>query len=198
MSQNPVIIPLKFGEVYFQDIIKLEDGQLRKITSESIKKTQEQWLDKDTPGVKIDLSQDQKKAVLAFKNEVVEGMSAEELITNDIIEVIPHSKKRINYRLEGQDSDKPLTQETLVRLAQAIIDCTEVKNAQWKGRPNLTYTLVSSYNNKLIEISLLFTDAVVIITVTTPKNGPAKKDPGFTIRDLIQSKKQSKSSLYRK
>lgn len=193
-EKKPVIIPLKSGQVHFKDIIELDDGQLSKIVQESVKKTKKQWSVAEN-GVPVPLTSEQISDVLDFKNEVVSGLTAEDMIDDDILDVLPHAKKRINYRLEGHDPDTPLNRKKLVKLAQSIIDATEVKGAQWKGRNNLSYRFLSTYNNKSIEIALAFTDAVVIITIIVPKGGPSKKDPGFSIRELIASKTKKSSPM---
>lgn len=193
-QENPVIIPLKSGEVHFQDIIELDEGQLKKIKSVSLTKTQRQWMHKDTKGVEIPLTSEQRQSVLDFKNQVVEGLSAEQLIEGDFIEVPSHAVKRVNYRLEDQDPDDILTSKQLVKLAQAVIDSAEVKNAQWKGRGNLSYKFISRYDDKSIEMSLVFEDAILIITIIVPRGGPAKKDPGFSLRDLARTTRKSKKS----
>nr|WP_154960484.1 hypothetical protein [Paenibacillus xylanexedens] len=192
-GEKPVIIPLKNGEtVIFEDIIKLEDTQIQELSKLSFNRTKQEWRAAEK-GVTIHLTTDQKTSILNFKNELIFNFTASEMIEEDIISVLPHAQKRINYRLEGHDSDTPLNYETLIKLAQAIIDADQVKKAQWKASRSLTYTFLSTYNKKSIEISLTFRSAIVIVTIIVPKGGPSKKDPGFTVRDIIEYKKNKQS-----
>ncbi|MEK4366424.1 hypothetical protein MKX68_28625 [Paenibacillus sp. FSL M8-0212] len=198
-KKNPVI-PLKRGQVYFQDIIELEEGQLSKIATKSVTRTQKEWLHKDTNGLKVVLTPAQKQAVLDFKNQVVEDVTAEELIKEDYIRFPPHAVKRLNYRLHNQHPDDIPTPEELIRLAQAVIDSAEVKDAQWKGRGNLSYKFLSTYDGKAIEMSLVFTDAVLVITIVVPREGPSKKEFGFNLGEMVSHRRyeQRKSSPFRK
>lgn len=198
-KKNPVIIPLKSGQVHFQDIIELEDGQLSKITEKSISLTQGQWMHHDTKGLKVVLTQAQKDAVMDFKNQVVEDLTAEQLIKEDFIRFPRHGIKRLNYRLQNQDPDEIPTEDELVKLAQAVIDSAEVKDAQWKGRGNLSYKFLSTYEGQAVEMSLVFADAVLVITIIVP-NSPAKKDFGFNLGQTVKISryKQRKSSPFRK
>ncbi|MEK4277592.1 hypothetical protein [Paenibacillus sp. FSL R7-0026] len=191
-QKNPAIIPLKRGQVHFQDIIKLEEGQLSKIVAISVTRTQKEWLHKDTNGLKVILTPEQKRAVLDFKNKVVEDVTAKQLIEEDYLRFPPHAIKRLNYRLHNQHPDDIPTSEELIRLAQAVIDSAEVKDAQWKGRGNLSYQFLSTYDAKVILMSLVFTDAVLVITIVVPKEGPPKKEFGFNLGEIMTYRRHEK------
>ncbi|MDQ1236754.1 hypothetical protein QE450_004252 [Paenibacillus sp. SORGH_AS306] len=191
-QKNQIIIPLKNENIIFNDVISLERGQLNSIVVSSIEKTGKEWR-KQEKGINILLTPDQKKNILDFKNRVVAGLTAQELSENDYLDVQPHAKKRINYRLENHDPDVPLTKEILIKLAQAIIDAPKVLKAEWKGRPNLSYTFQSVYDNKSVKIALAFTDAIIVITVISSERG-LKKDYGFSVKDIIRFKTKKRSS----
>ena len=191
-QKNKVIIPLKNENIIFDDVISLEREQLNSIISGSIKKTGTEWRQQEK-GINILLTSDQKNDVLDFKNQVIAGLTAQELYENDYLDVQPHARKRINYRLENHDPDVPLTKEMIIKLAQAIIDAPKVVKAEWKGRPNLSYTFQSIYNNKSVKIALAFTNTIIVITVIDSE-GVLKKDYGFPLKDIIDFNAKKRSS----
>jgi len=191
VDQEPdqVIIPLKKDKLYFEDIIKLEKFQLTKIIEVSVTKTAKEWED-SSQGVKIKLTDNQKTEIMNFKKAIIEGLTPQEFVEEDYLQVLSHAQKRINYRLEGNDSD--LGQVENVKIAKAFFDAVEVKDAEWKGAKRLRYRFKSKYNNKEIELVLIFNNSVVVITIIVPKGGPAKKDPGFRLADIVRTSSWNK------
>lgn len=181
------------GEL-LQDIIELQDEQVNIIKKESIKKTENGWK-KTKSGVKVKLTEDQKKVVLKCKNDILkpggQTLTPQELFDYQIVDFREHSLERVSERIEGNPRSVP-DEKTLFEIIQVLIDSERIADHfEWKGYPGLAFKFLG-YNLEFQEIGIVCglspeSDVLVItIVVENLKHG--------TLGSIVKITQKTKTS----
>jgi hypothetical protein len=158
--------------IVFKDIIDLTEEQIALILSQAETKTAEEWIDPETKGIKIRLTPGQKADVLACKNSLVDGHTAQTLRDSNRIRFTDHGLKRIALRIDGGAPFPRL--KSLTGMVDLVINSTKLaKNAEWRGNGSLSYNFTGEYDGKACTVSIVFEGPMLIITVTTDEPSPA-------------------------
>lgn len=186
-----VKIQLRDTEIVFEDIVELTEEQLQLILSKAKYKTEKQWLNPDTKGVKIRLSPEQKTAVLDYKNQMVNGHTAETLLGHRLLRFTDHGLKRIAARI---DRDAFPSERALLGMANVVIQSQDVENdAEWRGYGSLSYNLNGEYDGKACTVSVVFDGPMLVITVITDEPTPTT----YTMSALLPADVMAKLEIMR-
>lgn len=171
MGSLAVKIKLRDKEIVFEDIINITEEQTQLILTEAKKKTEKQWLNPDTKGIKVRLSLEQKADVLKYKNQIVDSHTAETLIQDRRLRFTDHGLKRIATRI---DRDNFPSEKSLLGVADVIIHSQDVEtDAEWRGYGRLSYNFNGEYEGKACKVTVVFDGPILVITVITDETTPA-------------------------
>lgn len=153
-------------KILFSDIIDFEEDQIEEIKDIALRYTQIDLRLKQT-GIPLqnELTNDQKKLVVDFKDQVVDNKTADQLIRMKLIKVLPHALRQL---LERPKKGETLNDKYVV---DKLILTNQVKKALFKGYPQLSYTMYSVSDPDKFEIPIGFVvkrgipTKVLIITV---------------------------------
>ncbi|MBU7317777.1 hypothetical protein [Paenibacillus oleatilyticus] len=186
-----VKIQLRDTEIVFDDIVELTDEQLQLIISTAKSKTEKQWLNPDTRGIKIRLSPEQKASVLGYKNQLVNGHTPQTLIDHQLLRFTDHGLKRIAARI---DRDAFPSERALLGIADIVIQSQKIENdAEWRGYGCLSYNLNGEYNGKTCTVSIVFDGPILVITVITDEPNPTT----YTMSALLPADTMEKLEIMR-
>ncbi|MER2107662.1 MAG: hypothetical protein ABS949_12055 [Solibacillus sp.] len=153
-------------KILFSDVIDFEEDQIEEIKDIALTYTQKELYWKQT-GIPLqnELTNDQKKVVIALKDRVVNNKNADQLIRMKLVKVLPHALRQL---LERPKKGEMLNNEYVV---DKLITTDRVKKALFKGYPQLSYTMYSRFDPDQFEIPISFVvkrgrpTKVLIITV---------------------------------
>ena len=163
-------IPLLDQTIHFQDIIELTDAQRAIILEVSKDKSFEQWIALDT-GLKIRLTSEQREAIMRLKNDLVASKDKRELLKGNTIVFTRHARERIAVRVDKLPKEAPPTFDSILLVIQLVIESDVVDGqAEWKGYPNLAYTLMHTGYEEKFKITVSFEmidhEHIKVITVS--------------------------------
>jgi hypothetical protein len=166
-------IPLKRNKVIiFDDVIQLTTKQWAKIFEKSSLKTEKQWLQPKTKGVKIKLTPDQRRDVLAHKDGFVQNHTVDSLMLARMIRFTDHGLERISERIDKMPPEEPPSEEALRAMVDLVIRSTEVsQDAEWKGYSSLSYSFKGIYDQRECSVVIVFDGPMLVITVVTDTGG---------------------------
>lgn len=180
-------IVLKDKIIELEDLNQLTEKQLKIIRAVSKTKTMAEWKDPNNKfPVKLKLSDNQIKHVLATKDYIVAEKRAVDLLDSELIELSPHAERRAASRIEGKDPDSKISIQTMIDIANLIINSNDIIGAEWKGYRQLSYNLKGTINKKEIILSVSFSKNLLLVTIITPND--SRKNYGFSMRDLLDDK----------
>lgn|GEM_PF-3099583 len=165
-------IQLKGGStLVFDDIIDLTAEQIALILRQAVRKTEEQWLDPETKGVKVPLSVDQRAEVIAHRDRLVGGQTRQQLIDNRRVRFTQHFLDRVALRID--DGRAFPLESSLAGMVDIIMGSTDLaKNAEWRGYGGLSYNFNGVYNSEPCSVAVTFDGQMILITVTTKTPTP--------------------------
>ncbi|MGJ3222147.1 hypothetical protein [Geobacillus sp. CAMR5420] len=152
------------------EIIVLEKRQIEQIRKIAAEYTMEELQEFEEYGKDLEyLTDEQKQTVLDVKNSIVGGIPSEQLYKNKVVRPGRHSLKRMFERV-GSDSV-----EIIISIIDKIKEADTVQKAQWKGFPQLSYTLRKNADPEQYKISLGFAAVnnqrrIIIVTVSKPSS----------------------------
>ncbi|WP_096549990.1 hypothetical protein [Ureibacillus thermosphaericus] len=136
-------------------------------------------------GEDIYITDGQKRVVISEKNSIVELGTSEYLLDNKLVRIGKHSLKRILQRV-GSDSF-----ETLITIIDRIKIMNHVHKAQWKGYPQLSYTLKLENDPNRFKISISFEPSEIenhtlkVITVSNVRSSDFSSIPKENMEQRI-------------
>lgn len=162
MNLDPIILTFGDGKQseLLQNVIEFTESQKNEIQALAIQKTQEEWMGMQS-GEKFNLSDIQKAQVLKYKDEFFEGLTAEEVMREQLIEFMGHALERIDERFEKKDFSSVVLEEpeTVLKLVQVLMDAQEVGDTfEWKGYPTITFAF------RGLDFSIVFEKIIIIAT----------------------------------
>lgn len=193
----PIPIRLKDKTIYLkEDCIGLHSFQIELIKNQARRKTEKEWLDPDTKGVKIPLSTMQQFEIVKFKQELINVLSpdntAKALLAREHgYGFSQHALKRVLERVERLPQDEvddlgpnyrfAVNSETVEGLTDALINSTLVnKRAEWKGHPYLNYSFICNYQDRELDIVVNFELGILVVTMVVTK------ETGYYVREIYK------------
>lgn len=191
----PIPISVRNGNVMItEDNILLHPYQVNKIKRLAHRKTKEEWT-LSRSGIKIDLTTDQKKAVVNVKNQILEYLSKtknpKEILKQGIgFGFASHALERVLEKVERLSQEDinalgtksyhaAVHPETLEKIVSSLADSQIVHTeAEWKGYPYLNFKFLCTYDDRDLELIVNFEQGILIITLIV------KKETGFFIREI--------------
>lgn len=182
----PVPIRLKDKTIYLkEDCIDLYPFQIRLIKHRAKSKTEKEWLDSKTKGIKIPLSKIQQFQVVKFKQDLIKLLSPDNTAKTLLARehgygFSKHAFKRLLERVErlsddeieelGSNYEFAVNKETVEGITDALIRSTEVKErAEWKGHSYLNYSFICNYENRELDIVANFELGILVVTMVVTK-----------------------------
>ncbi|NHN31737.1 hypothetical protein [Paenibacillus agricola] len=162
-------IPLKGNKnMELDDIIKLAPKQWAKIFERSVLKTEKQWLQPKTNGIKIKLTSDQRQDVILHKNGFVEKHSGDSLMLDGKIRFTDHGLQRISERIDKMPPETPPSEAAMRAMVDLVIRSTEVsQDAEWRGYASLSYSFKGTYEQTECAVVVVFEGDRLVITEVT-------------------------------
>lgn len=191
----PISINVKNGVVRLaEDNIHLYSYQVQKIKKHAYRKTKDEWI-RAHSGLKIHLTNEQQKAILNVKDQILEYLSTtknpKEILGKEVgFGFAKHAFERVLERVErlsqedinalGTSSYSAVVYpETLEKIVSALADSQHVHaEAEWKGYPYLNYKFLCTYDDRNLELIVNFETGILIITLII------KQETGFYIREI--------------
>lgn len=138
-------------QLQIDDIIMFDDAQKTHIANIALEFTQQELKDCEY-GIDLNyLTEDvQKPTILAFKNDIVGDVSSEILYSKGLVKYGRHSLERLLKRV-GSDSVS-----TILNIIGYIKQTNTVHKGQFKGFPQLSYTLYTQNDSDHFKISISF------------------------------------------
>lgn len=179
-----------------EDTIDLYEFQKKDMKSKARLKRLTDWR-RSHSGVKISLTQGQRKDLVAVKDAIFNALSStrnpKEILSHQsrAFEFAPHSFKRILERIERLTEDEiaalgtphtkyPVEVKTLENLVEAL-GCSKVVDikAEWKVyEPYLNFSFICGLDKREFEMVVNFENGILIVTLFM------KKETGFFVREV--------------
>lgn len=204
----PISIKVKDGLVLLEDnSIPLYQYQINQIKKHAVKRTKKGWLSTRNPGIKIQLSFEQREQLVEVKNKIITFLSPAKdpkiiLSKRNGISFSKHSTLRILDRIERLTPEEiealgktdylyAIHPETLEKIVESLINSNTADSyAEWKGYPYLNYSFLCSYDDREIRITVNLENGILLITLIVDK------ETGYYIGESYSLKENKKKNTF--
>lgn len=179
-------------KIRFEDIIDLTSTQKGLILSKALNLIQEE-VKNEKYGLKITITSNQEKVVLAKKNQIISNQSSLELYESQVVEFTEHSVERIIKRYKGDQLCTYLAAIEHLKRASQTSD-----TAEWKGFKSLSYTFLHTIKKKSDKIVVIFIRKGTHLKIITVMNDWESDSMDYRLsedEDLTRKMLQLKNEL---